>query len=346
MSKLYDPLGSCAALEDVESATRWFRFGDGYLGLRTDLSLFLDRFLVRYSECEVEVPYPGAQAVVEYLVQPAIDGQSIIVSAVRGGSFAELGYALELYAGARSRLGTRDGWRVVTAPTEAEPSLAMSGDKVVVRAARPWKRFVANLAINHVLGLQRNSMFFHGAAMGVGRAGIIILGPKSAGKTTLALALAARGHTYFSDEIAGVETTSSRLLPVPRTASMRAGPSSARVDEALEGLTLRTERLPDGSERRLVPVRQVFPQVGDGEHGLSHILVLGGFSESPTATEFSPSWADVSDFSPLRCSLRAGHPGARTLELLRLLRRVRCFVLSAGSPDATTQLIEQLAEVA
>jgi serine kinase of HPr protein (carbohydrate metabolism regulator) len=53
--------------------------------------------------------------------------------------------------------------------------------------------------------------------------GLLLVGPKGSGKTTISLALAARGHDFLGDEMAGVRIGSLELVPVRRSLAVRDG---------------------------------------------------------------------------------------------------------------------------
>lgn len=268
-----------------------------------------------------------------------------MVALSAGTSFSQLDFALSLYALSGYTIGpSKGGWRMVLAGDEESPSLAIADRHLVADAARPWQRFVANLAVNHVLGMQRDALFFHGASLDVGGRALILLGEKGAGKTTLCLGLAARGHACFGDEIAGVDTRSLRMLPVPRTLALRGGPLTSDAARALSGRSLPTERLSDGTSRRRVRISQIFPQPVAVSSNLDTLLILRARSSSPHAEAVRPGWDTLGHFAPLGCSLWFDQPAVTTMRLLGLLAQVRCFFLDAGSPDATTRFLERLME--
>ena len=61
----------------------------------------------------------------------------------------------------------------------------------------------------------------------------MLVGPKGAGKSTLALALAARGHALLGDEHACYLPATGELLPFRRPVGIKPGPRAAAVESAL-----------------------------------------------------------------------------------------------------------------
>jgi hypothetical protein len=320
---------------------RWYRLGDGYLALRTDDLDFHRRFASRYGECAVATPPADAVVVVEYSLWCDSSDGALLVSTRGGGRLADLEYALPLYAPAGYRAqSTAAGWRLIH-PTDAATATAAIGETdAVLDSSYPWQRFVANLALNHVLGRQQDALFFHGASAGVGPRGVLLLGDKGSGKTTLALALAARGHAFLGDEIAGVETATLRMLPVRRAAAVRDGVAASAVAQVIGARSFPRDTMVDGTTRVRVPVGEVFPRAAASEPALRAVFVLRGFGERPELTPFRPSWEDAATLGPLACSVRGGPVGARALQWMRLFERVPCFSLRAGSPDETVDLLQ------
>jgi hypothetical protein len=324
----------------------WYRLGDAHLAIRSDLADFHSRFASRFAECGCEEPTPDAPLRVEYALHASPDRAHVLVS-VSGGSLAGLDFAFQLYAlDGYGVTCAGDGWTLVTPAGARVPTLALSAKEVVASTRHPWRRFVANLAVNHVLSLQRDALFFHAAAVAIRGRGLMLFGPKGFGKTTLSLALAARGHAFNGDEIAGVDVRDLGLIPVPRAASVREGPGARAVQDALSQAVLPVERLPDGSVRRRVRVASLFPEATPARVPLSTIVVLGERKAAPVARLISPRWEEIGRFAPLGCSVWSGAPGARAMQLLNVLDRVTCFALDPGAPDDTARYLEELVESA
>jgi hypothetical protein len=219
----------------------------------------------------------------------------------------------------------------------------MHGNHALVDCGKLWQPFIANYAVNRVLRLQREILFFHAASIGLDGQGVMIIGPKASGKTTIALALAARGHDFLGDEMAAVHRETRSMLPFRRAVSIRPGPCARRVGEHLTRCQYPVERFPDGAERTLVNVANMLPQAGASPATLGSVLFLRHFADRPVAEPFAFSLEHFKMISPLACSMWGMPTGARMMDLSRLLRGVRCYHLDPGDPDETADLVEQVA---
>jgi hypothetical protein len=205
-----------------------------------------------------------------------------------------------------------------------------------------WQPFIANYAVNRVLRLQRDILFFHAASIGIQGCGAMIVGPKRSGKTTTALTLAARGHDFLGDEMAAVHRITKAMLPFRRAVSIRSGPRARRVDEHLSRCQYPAERFPDGGERILVNIGTMFPEAGVSATTLSCVLFLRRFTERPTAERFAFGLQHFRMLSPLACSMWGVPVGSRMMDLSGLLRGVRSYFLDPGEPEDTADLVERI----
>jgi len=236
-----------------------------------------------------------------------------------------------------------DGWRTISSrQTPDEPQIALRENYALVDRRQIWQPFIANYAINRVLRLQRDMLFFHAASIGIDGRGAMIVGPKGSGKTTTAMSLAARGHDFLGDEMAAVHRRTKEMLPFRRAVSIRNGPRAHRVNEYLSRRHFPVERFPDGGERTLVNVASMFPEAGISPTTLSCVIFLRQFAERPAAEQFVFSLEHFRMLSPLACSMWGVPVGARMMDLSGLLRGVRCYVLAPGQPDDTADLVEQI----
>jgi hypothetical protein len=236
-----------------------------------------------------------------------------------------------------------DGWRTISSrQTPGEPQIALRDNCALVDRRQIWQPFIANYAINRVLRLQREILFFHAGSIGIEGRGVMIVGPKASGKTTTSMSLAARGHDFLGDEMAAVHSSTKAMLPFRRAVSIRTGPRARRVDEHLARCQYPAERFPDGGERTLVNIGSMFPEAGVSPTTLSCVLFLRQFAERPAAEPFTFSLEHFRMLSPLACSMWGMPVGARMMDLSRLLRGVRCYLLDPGQPEDTADLVEQI----
>lgn len=319
----------------------WYRIGEGWLGVASDHAPFANRFRALFGECAGGSPEPGTLAVrcgVRSLQRPAI----ALVTFDDPEPLDQVRFAQRVFA-------DRDDAPVLT----EQPGWSRFGDAILaaadrlllVRRGAPWQGFVGSLAVNRVLRLQRDVLFFHAAAAAIGGRGVLIVGPKGSGKTTLSLALAARGHGFFGDEMTGIHMPGRDVVPVRRAASVRPGPGARAVTRALAARRFATDRFPDGTTRRRVGVGSLFPAAAAQPATLAQIVFLRGFAPLPRAEPFVAARShDVRLLTPLACTLWDHAPGRRAMQLLSLLAGTRCAFLDVGEPDATARAIEQLVE--
>jgi hypothetical protein len=340
-----------AAQPAGEAAEIRFRFGDGLLRLRSADQALRRRFLQVYGECATGASF-DASAILDCTVTqqypaPLMDirfsaASDCDLAAFGVALFADHGYKLRPRAGdsAAAEIYHRDS---------PEPLLTAHGPAFQSVQGRNWQPFIGNLAVNYLLHLQRHHLFFHAASVAVGGAGVMLVGPKNGGKTTLAAALAARGHRILGDEIAAVRSNTSELLPFPRALSFREGPQAAAIAEKLASGGFSRERFPDGSTRMRVESRQVLPQAAAPQGFtalLRHVVLLREFAPQPRSRPLKPSAGEMARLvAPLAACLYT-EAGRRLLQLLRLLQPCRFHELHPGPPDETAAHLEALLEAA
>jgi hypothetical protein len=98
------------------------------------------------------------------------------------------------------------------------------------------------------------SLLFHAAVIGRQEQAVMFPAEAGSGKTTLVAALAARGHLFFSDELAVLEPRELKLLPMPMPMSVKPG-STASLERYYPGLSAQPihPRADGQSVRYLIP---------------------------------------------------------------------------------------------
>jgi hypothetical protein len=188
--------------------------------------------------------------------------------------------------------------------------------------------------------LQSGVALFHAGSVTIGERGLLIIGPKGSGKTTLSLALAARGHGFLGDEIAALRLATSELLPLRRSTSIRPGVRAPRVDAALRAAAIPAETFPDGTTRVRAGIERLFPaNVASAAH-LSAIVFLRGMRSTPRLEAFVPQREHLCLLTPLASTLWYLPPAVRAMRLLGILPKARCYWLETGAPDDTADLLE------
>lgn len=313
--------------------------------MQADDHEFSDRFSQLYHECGTSGASEHPVTRVVYSLH-ALDSPSQALVRVEGSRLDLMDFALHLFAGrSYHEVPAEAPWRALAAAGTEEPLVAFAGDAILVdRRGSNWQRFVANLAVNQVLGQQPDLLCYHAASVGVRGSGILLMGPKGSGKTTIALALAGRGHDFLGDEVAAVRVGTRTLLPLRRSVSVRPGPTTPAVAQALAAARLPSERFPDGTVRFRGRAAALFPASGARPVPLGLLVVLRGFGGTTRVEPFTLGGAAWSTLSPLGCSLWDLPPARRAMRALALLAGVRCYHLDARSADEAADALEQLSE--
>jgi len=328
-----------------QSDTECYRFGGSVLAIQCEDHAFSARFREIYSECSVQRPLDAALPQVslrvtalpsepdwlEISVSPALpDGVAFL-----GQLFPERGY--------QECPEAKPGWRILAqAEAPEEPVLALGSCGMLVSRKHPWQHLVAMYAISSAIWLQPDVFVLHAASIGIAGKGVLLSGAKGAGKTTLALSFASRGHAFLGDEWAAVSALSGELLPLRRAASIRPGPHPDGLDEYLRKHSCHVETLTDGTQRVRTRVAPAFPRAAAQVMPLTDIFFLRGFSARPGVEPFARHSGELPPASPLLASIWGHAPAERALYLLRTLGKGRWWHLDVGgSPEETADLIEE-----
>lgn len=344
-----------SALDDTRVARsraaapgEWYSFGRGALHVAADDDVFRERFRRIFGECRCD---PEAAM---SLVQGRLHVRTILPAGVVEAELAcpepidLLALVMDLFS-ARDLTevpSVRPGWRMLAERhASADPVLAFKGDRIVAPRGYGWQAVMAHCGVIRVMTLQKDMVFFHAASAAIGDKGVLIFGNKGAGKTTLSLALAERGHAFLGDEYAAVSATDRQLVPFRRTASIREGVRPGGVDEFLAGRDCDTEINIDGTRRVRAAVGEMFPAAAVRPAQLTHAFFLRRLSARPEVERFTPRVEDLPLLAPLLCTVWGMSAGQLSLKFLRLLSGTRCFYLSPGGlPEDTAELIERTVE--
>lgn len=325
----------------VPAVSEWYRLGDGYLEIRSDDGPFRERLELLFRECAV--PEPGADGLprVRCTVLAPAGADVALVTFDDPEPLDLVRFSLELfpdrgYSEAPSPIAD---WRLLTLPTPGGTGcLAISGDRLLVHRATPWQALVGSIAMSRLFRLQRGLVFLHAGSVGIGGSGVLLLGPKGAGKTTLSLALAARGHALLGDEIAAVRIATLELVPVRRSLAVRDGPRAAAVGAALDGAQAPYEPFPDGSRRRRAFAGQLFPEPAEALP-LRRLVFLGGKGPAARLEPAPAGRGLLGRLTPLGASAWGRSPIHLMRDLLRLVSEVPAVLLELGPPEATAELL-------
>jgi hypothetical protein len=245
-------------------------------------------------------------------------------------------------------------WQLVGRKGASEPLMAVAPRRVLVRAAdlarapEAGPGFFRDLAAAAVLRVQSGVLFLHAASVCVAGAGVVLTGRGGSGKTTLALALASRGHGLLGDDLAALRQQSLELLPLRRTLHIRRGPRAALVEKALRERWVEMEARPASTPRALVQARELFSADPAAPSPLRAAFFLRAFRKRPALERFAPSLAQLEALRHLPVRLQWGITPARRLlrfaQAARCFARVPCFQLDVGRPEETADLIETTVE--
>lgn len=323
----------------------WYRIVDGLLGVDSEDIALKRRFRALYAELLSSRP-ALREATPRLLCRIQVrDGLPVhLVSFTAPSEIAIIDFILALFPG-RGYVeieGAAAGWRSIGFAGKSSPLLTARGSEVLVDACEEWQPLIANCAVNWVMQMQPELLFFHAAAVAIQGEGVLIVGEKGAGKSTLSLALAAHGHDFFGDEIVAVRTEGFELAPFRRALSVRTGPQAPQVEEKLRSKCCAVETFPDGTTRSRATAKELFPEVGARPRPLRRVFFLRGFEEQPRYESFCPRSENLRLLTPLACTYWGHSSAARVTQVAKLLSSVECYFLYPGQPEDTTNLIERI----
>jgi hypothetical protein len=227
--------------------------------------------------------------------------------------------------------------RLLAVGDDAEPLFRFSGEYCEFRRNARWRRIVSHYLFLRTLRLRSDLLWFHAGSAGFGDHGVLIVGPKGTGKTTLSLSLAARGWAFLGDEMAAYQPATGTLLPFRRPVGIKPGPRSARIEIALRA---EPRRLDDDGIIR-TPLERVVDVNASSGLPLRSVIFLQGFGTQPELTSITAGRDELSVLQPIATSLAAISPTKRVFEMIKLLSSVKAYRLVSADPDLTADLVER-----
>jgi hypothetical protein len=211
--------------------------------------------------------------------------------------------------------------------------------------------FLPEFLVALVLASQTDVIVVHAAAASIGGAGALITGGSHAGKTTLAVQLAARGHQVLGDETAVLRSATNELLPLPRSVNLRPGPRDASVIAALDALGDQAGP-PTDLWSSVIRMGELFPSSRPDPVELRAAFLLDGFTDRASVVPYEVNLDDEFFFMCLAGNETAysswgtyvERRAARLLALKRILERCPFWRVEVGPPDETAELIEHTLE--
>lgn len=325
----------------VPTLQEWYRLGDGYLEIRSSDQAFRERLELLFRECAVARPADDNLPRVRCTVRAVAGADVAMVTFDDPEPLDLIRFSLELFPdrGYTEAPSTVPDWRLLTLPGPGGGgTLAVSGERLLVHQRTPWQALVGSLAVSRLFRLQRDLLFLHAGSVGIGGRGVLLVGPKGAGKTTVSLALAARGHAFLGDEIAGIRLGSMELVPIRRSLAVRDGPRAAAVGDALDREAAPYVPFPDGTSRRRAFAGQLFPEAAEALP-LRRLVFLQGKGPAAQLQPMPAGRELLGLLTPLGASVWGRSPVHVMRDLLRLVSTVPAVALTLGPPEATADLL-------
>ena len=234
------------------------------------------------------------------------------------------------------RVDGAPAWTSLAFRGERAPMFALRGEHGLFALVPGWRKAVGLLLLQRLMRLRQDAIFFHAATISIDGAGLMLVGPKGAGKSTLALALATRGHGFLGDEHACYLPGSAELVPFPRPVGVKPGPRARSAQQALD----RAGRDPEREGMMRVPVEDLLAGPALRPVPLRAVVFLRGLGEAARLLRVEPGREELAALQPVGSSFANAASTERVFQLVRLLSRAGVFHLWAGSPDETASLLE------
>jgi hypothetical protein len=230
------------------------------------------------------------------------------------------------------------GWKSVAFRDSGVPMFAFRDRDCIFALGPKWRLSIVWFLFWRLLRMRSDAIFFHASALGIFGEGTIFVGPSGGGKSTTSLALAARGHNFLSDEVAGYIPERGELIPFRRPVGIKPGPRSTAVQRGLPA-TAAAQIERDGFFR--VDVNTIFPTDAPQPIPLRRIVFLRGFAERPSLERIKPGREEIVELQPLMSSFLNASHSRRIFELTRLLATTKVYQLHPGDPDETALYLEE-----
>jgi len=226
----------------------------------------------------------------------------------------------------------------ITFADDGTPQFTIEGDAVRIHDTPRWRLAVSSMLIRAFLHSIDDVVFLHAAAAGIESKGILFVGNQNAGKSTIALALAAHGANFLSDEFGCYDPKRHELVPYRRPVGIRQGPKAAAIARALSANRTKFIEADDSLRVNLADLIPLSPQRRLPLHA---VVFIDGFAEKPAIRFVDPGRSEVGMLQTLYSSLSNAPAVQRTFELVRLLSRSRVAYLRLGDPDETALFLQE-----
>ena len=201
--------------------------------------------------------------------------------------------------------------------------LIRAGREIVVAPARGAELELEPFILGSGIGgisLQQGLLPLHASAVSIGSGAIAFSGPTGAGKSTLAMTLAARGHALITDDLAVIDVAEDGTqLAYPSTTMIRLNPDSATAlriggpGTATPGGKRRYSLQADAEPRSPLPLEAIYVLEQGPAIAIERLPQLHAFT-AIAAEAYRCGW-----YAPM------GVFEARMKDIAILSRRIGCF---------------------
>jgi hypothetical protein len=287
-----------------------------------------------------DLPSVAASTVIDVLAHTNVEGYGYLRVSRQDNPVAALDYFIGYgRADCPYREVARMGaWTAFSDDDNVHPLFLIQGEHCFFRLTENWTIVALSLVFRAAFGLHYDAILFHAAAVIVKEKGFMFAGPRYAGKSTLSLALAARGHHFLSDEIAWYVPSTRQLVAFRRPVGIRDGVRSTAIDARIQALVGSGVSWHDSLR---VPVEDLVPQAPARTATLDVVVFLKGFEPRPRLVPLQPSLEHLPLLQPTPISMLNVQPARRMLEMVRLVSSVRMYDLYSGHPDETARILEE-----
>jgi len=232
----------------------------------------------------------------------------------------------------------------VHADTPRPGCYRLSRDGVPWVDSAPADEILAHLdvAVNStaVEKLGHRYLFFHAGAVALGEAGVILPAPPGSGKTTLVAGLIAAGFRYFSDEVAVLDPSSSRLMPFPKSLFVKHGAQGVLASRyPLLASQAPSSRLGGELVWYLPPPRDAWPL---GPVSVWAVIFPRYDPSQPTSLVEIPRSLALQGL--LKQSFNLGFHHAQGISAaVAMLRGAACYALTVGDLDQAVSVLTRCA---
>jgi hypothetical protein len=247
------------------------------------------------------------------------------------------------YGGFRTDDIAADQWLTLTGDGPNTSMVrAPDGSTTIVEAGGPAAlALLHRLVIEIMAGLRASGRYaVHAAAVARGNRALILAGPGGTGKTTLALALAARGFELLSDELAVIDPAGPLIHPYRRNVHVR--PGTPELVDGLAGLLDRPREVLGGGIAWAIPHEDLGHSRSDAPRELAGVVLLHPRDPAVTTARLTPARSSIAAMELLRGTWAASVDFTETLAAVAAgVERVPCMRLTPADPMPTADLLRR-----